>query len=113
MAFGLAIRGNNMNHTFRATLVALAIASAPALAANYATTFSANDDPARWYQPLETPRQKYDNAMLEARNALAEALRECRRSGSDRAACEVAARRQHAAEVSQAKTLLEPARQAG
>jgi hypothetical protein len=102
-----------MNQIFRAALAALAIASAPALADSYATSFSANGDPARWYQPLETPRQKYDNAMLEARNALAEALRECRKSASDRAACEAAARRQHAEEVSQAKTLLEPARQAG
>jgi Skp family chaperone for outer membrane proteins len=113
MAFGFAIRGNTMNHSSRATLIALAIASAPALAGNYATRFSASDDPARWYQPLETPRQKYDNAMLEARNALAEALSQCRRSGSDRAACEAAARRQHAEEVSQAKTLLEPGRQVG
>ena len=101
-----------MNHAFRATLAALAIAAAPVLAGNYATSFSASDDPARWYQPLETPKQKYDNAMLEARNALAEALRECRatRAGP---ACEADARRQHREDVAHARVFLEPNRQLG
>ncbi len=106
-----------MKHAFRTTLIALAIVSPPVFAApsdlagNPAPSFSANGDPARWYQPLETPRQRYDNAMLEARNALAEALRECRQSASGRAACEAAARDEYAEEVSQAKTLLAAARQ--
>jgi hypothetical protein len=108
-----------MNHTFRTTLIALAIASSPAFAASAdlanspAPSFSANGDPARWYQPLETPRQRYDNAMLEARNALADSLRECRQSASGRAACETAARDEYAEEVSQAKSLLAAARRAG
>jgi hypothetical protein len=107
-----------MNHTCRTMLIALAIVSPPALAAHSdhaddPASFRANGDPARWYQPLETPRQKYDNAMLEARNALADALRECRQSASSRAACETAARDEYAEEVSQAKTLLAAARTAG
>ena len=108
-----------MNHTFRTMLIALAIVSPPAFAApsgladNPAPSFGSSGDPARWYQPLETPRQRYDNAMLEARNALAEALRECRQSASGRAACETAARDEYAEEVSQAKALLASARQKG
>ena len=114
-----------MNHTLRATLAtaafaalaiasaALAIASPSAFADNYANSSRASDDPPRWYQPLETPRQKYDNAMLEARSALAETLRECRGSRDDRAACEAEARHQYQEEVSQAKALLGPTRQAG
>lgn len=39
-------------------------------------------DPARWYEPAQTPQQQYDNAMKEARAALAEALRACRANGS-------------------------------
>jgi hypothetical protein len=110
--------GEAMNQTFRTMLIALAIVSPPAFAApsdlagNPAPSFS-NGDPARWYQPLETPRQRYDNAMLEARNALAEALRECRQSASGRAACETTARDEYAEEVSQAKALLAAARQTG
>lgn len=108
-----------MNHAFRTMLIALAMVSPPAfagpsdLADNPAPSFSANGDPARWYQPLESPRQRYDNAMLEARNALADALRECRQSASGRAACESAARNEYAEEVSQAKPLLAAARRAG
>jgi hypothetical protein len=106
-------RETNMNETFRAALAALAIASPAVFADRYATAYSENGDPARWYQPLETPRQKYDNAMLEARNALAEALRDCRKSTAGRAACEADARRQYREETVQARTLLAPARQVG
>jgi hypothetical protein len=114
-----------MNHTFRTALIALAIASPAAFAEpsdsttpllvanNPAPYYRENGDPARWYQPVVTPRQKYDNAMIEARNALADALRECRQSVSGRAACETAARDEYVEEVSQAKTLLAAARRAG
>jgi hypothetical protein len=112
-----------MNHTFRTLLIALAIVSPPAFAAdlgaplilanNPAPSFSERGDPPRWYQPVETPRQKYDNAMIEARNALADALRDCRQSASGRASCETAARDEYAGEVSQARTLLAAARRAG
>jgi hypothetical protein len=91
----------------------IAIASPTAFATGPATSFSEKDDPARWYQPLETSQQKYENARLEARNALAEALRECR-TESDRKACEAAARAQYQREVSKAKAaLLAPTRQLG
>ena len=108
-----------MNRTFLVTSIALALVSPAVLGApsdrvyDPDTSVRASGDPARWYQPLETPRQKYDNAMLEARNALADALRECRQSASARAACETAAREEYAEEVSQAKTLLAAARRPG
>lgn len=113
-----------MNHTFRTALIALAIASpaafaepsdstAPLLVANNPASYRESGDPARWYQPVVTPRQKYDNAMIEARNALADALRECRQSANGRAACEADARSEYAEEVSQAKAQLAAARQAG
>jgi hypothetical protein len=119
------IRENLMNHTLRATFTtaafaalaiasaALAIASPSAFADNYANSSRASDDPPRWYQPVETPRQGYDNAMLEARNALADALHDCRGSRNDRTACEAEARRLYQEEVLQAKALLVPARRAG
>ncbi len=96
----------------RATLAALLSISPASFGATYYTSSSASDDPARWYQPLETSRQKYDNAMLEARNALAEALRDCRASHAGRA-CEADARRQYREETSHARELLGPTRQLG
>jgi hypothetical protein len=113
MASGPSNQGEiDMNKRLRAALaVTLAFAPATFAATSY-TSFSAGDDPARWYQPLETSKQKYDNAMLEARNALAEALRECRATRAG-AACESAARRQYREEVAQARVFLEPARQIG
>jgi hypothetical protein len=114
MATSLAtIRENLMNHAIRAAFAALVIASPSAFADQYANSSRASDDPPRWYQPVETPRQKYDNAMLEARDALADALHECRGSRNERAACEAEARRQYQEEVSQAKALLGPMRRAG
>ena len=101
-----------MNKQFQAAL-AVSLAFAPgAFGATHYTAFSATSDPARWYQPLETAKQRYDNAMLEARNALAEALRECRAARAG-AACESEARRQYRSEVAQARSLLEPTRQIG
>ncbi|MGZ5046479.1 MAG: hypothetical protein ACXWG1_13805 [Usitatibacter sp.] len=102
-----------MNAFFRAALATLAVLSPAAFAATHYTQFSEADDPARWYQPLETSRQKYDNALLEARNALAEALRECRAAPSGRAACEADARRRYRDDVAQARALLAPTRQLG
>ena len=116
-----------MNRTLVAALIALAFVSPvafaePTDAAASSYAYVANDpapsyresgDPARWYQPVVTPRQKYDNAMIEARNALADALRECRQSATGRAACEADARSEYAEEVSQAKAQLAAARQAG
>lgn len=98
---------------FRAVAAALLATSPAAFAATHYTSFSSPDDPARWYQPLETSQQKYDNALLEARNALAEALRECRATPSTRVACEAQARRQYRKEAAQARALLAPTRQIG
>ena len=61
-------------------------------------------DPARWYRPVETPQQKYENAMLEARQALLVALSECRKYGEQKA-CEAEAREQYKKDVEYAKGL--------
>lgn len=100
-----------MNPLFRAIAFALLIASPTAFAGSDDDSFRTKGDPARWDRPLETPREKYDNAMLEARNALAEALRDCRQSRDERASCEAAARREHDREVSQARASLAPQRE--
>jgi hypothetical protein len=62
-------------------------------------------DPARWYQPADTPRQKYDNAMKEAGAALAEAKADCR-GQSARAGCEADAREQYRLDAEAARALL-------
>src|SRR5947209_601085 len=100
-----------MKSIFSAALAATLLLSGAAFAGSHYTAYSASDDPARWYQPLETSRDKYDNAMREARNALADALRECRSARSARAACEADARREYRRDVSHARVHLEPARQ--
>jgi hypothetical protein len=71
-------------------------------------------DPARWYQPLETPQQQHRNAMQEAAAALAEALKECRASAALRASagseavrdCEAEARAQYEDDVERARGFL-------
>jgi hypothetical protein len=59
-------------------------------------------DPARWYEPDDTPEKKYRTAMKEAAAAKAEALKECR-AGAQRKACEAEARRQYESEVRRAR----------
>ena len=62
-------------------------------------------DPARWYQPDDTPEKKYRTAMKEAAAAKAETVKECRASAQAKA-CEADARRQYQSEVQQARGLL-------
>jgi len=66
-------------------------------------------DPARWYQPVETPQQKHQNAMIEARQALLVALAECRKYGEQKV-CEAEARAQYQKDVEYAKSFLTTAR---
>ncbi len=88
-----------MNPPIRALALALALGACVAFAAGEP------GDPARWYQPAETPQQKYDNAMIEARQALLVALSECKKYGEEKA-CETEARAQHARDVEYAKRFL-------
>lgn len=88
-----------MNPPIKALALALALGACVAFAA------SEPGDPARWYQPAETPRQKYDNAMIEARQALLVALSECKKYGEEKA-CEAEAREQHKKDVEYAKRFL-------
>jgi hypothetical protein len=58
-------------------------------------------DPARWEQPIATPAQRLENSMKEARNALAEAIQECRDTAA-RKECAAEARAQYQRDVAAA-----------
>jgi hypothetical protein len=88
-----------VNPPIRALALVLALGACVAFAAGEP------GDPSRWYQPAETPRQKYDNAMIEARQALLVALSECKKYGEEKA-CEAEARSQHQKDVEYAKRFL-------
>ena len=64
-------------------------------------------DPARWYEPADTPQEQYRNAIREAEAALAEALKECRAQGAAGAReCEAEARLRHEDDVERARGFL-------
>ena len=63
-------------------------------------------DPARWYQPADTPQRRHENAMKEATAALAEALKECRALREGRSECEAEARARHEEDVERARGYL-------
>ena len=90
-----------------AALVALAGA---AQGATRDTTYSEPGDPHRWYVPADTPREKYENAAREARNALADQLRECHAS-RDLNRCEGEARARYRDDMARAREHLAPNRQ--
>ena len=87
-----------------------ALAAMHAAAESLPAPFAEPGDPPRWYQP----EPQYENAMHEARNALADALAECRAGPrEERSACEGEARERYRADVERAKQFLEPARLVG
>jgi hypothetical protein len=88
-----------VNHPVRVLALVLALGACVAFAA------SEPGDPARWYKPVETAQQKYENAMIEARQALLVALSECKKYGEQKA-CEAEAREQHKRDVEYAKSFL-------
>jgi len=90
--------------------MAFAAAGTHALAATRATSYSEAGDPPRWYVPAETPREKFENAAREARNALADAIRECKSSSSPKR-CEAEARDQYREDMARARDFLAPSRQ--
>lgn len=89
-----------------AAAVVLAVPSAACLAAAQESSVAQRGDPARWYQPVTTAKQKYQNAMYEARRALTEALAECRK-GADRKDCVTEARANYRHDVAYAKSFLD------
>ena len=97
-------------------LLAAAIAALAAMPCAHAqdharaTSFSEPGDPPRWYVPADTPRRKYENAAREARNALADQIRECRASASKKE-CEAEARAQYRQDMARARDFLAPNRQ--
>lgn len=101
----------NDNWKVTAPLFALALAAhlaAPAAGANDHVGYNLErGEPRRWQEPLATPRERYENAMLEARNALAEEIRQCRRGPRpERKRCEAQARAEHDREVAEARRVL-------
>ena len=62
-------------------------------------------DPARWFEPDDTPQKKHRTAMKEAAAARAEALKACS-AEPQRKACEEEARRQYENEVQRARAHL-------
>ena len=95
-----------MRSALQSLAVVLAIAPLAALAAEERVGRDAErGDPARWYEPADTPQKRHDTAMKEATAALAEALKECR-AMTERKACEAEARRQHAADRERARDFL-------
>jgi hypothetical protein len=98
-----------MKSSILACAALLALASAGAGAASRAAAYSEETDPPRWYEPADTPQKKYETAMKEARNALADALKECKSSKP----CEAEARARYEKEAAEAKAHLAPNRQLG
>lgn len=68
-------------------------------------------DPARWYEPADTPQEQHRSAMQEAAAALAEALEECRggtgaRNSDAARQCEADARKRYEEDVERARGFL-------
>jgi hypothetical protein len=97
-----------MRSTLRILIAATAVCvSAPAFALEeHVGIYAEKGDPARWYQPAETPLQKYQNATKEAGAALAEGLKDCRSQAGDRKGCEEATREQYRRDLENARALL-------
>lgn len=95
----------------KAWLVLLfSLCAASAYAASRPAAFAEPGDPPRWYEP----EPRYENAMHEARNALADALAECRAGPrEERGECESEARQRYRDDVEYARRFLEPQRQVG
>lgn len=97
-----------MKTNLLAVLLAALFLAAPAslFAADDSRDATQPGDPARWAQPIESPRQMYDNTMKEARNAMADAMKECRSDASSRKACESEARAQYERDAKYARQFL-------
>jgi hypothetical protein len=63
-------------------------------------------DPARWYQPANTPKLKYETRVKEARAAAAEARKECRAERQGRAASVAEANAQERRDLEDARDAL-------
>jgi hypothetical protein len=96
-----------MQRVLRSIATAMFIAPLTPFAADDAAL--RNGDPVRWDEPIATPEQRLANSMKEARNAMADALKECRASG-ERRSCEAEARAQYARDVASAKSEYSDAR---
>jgi len=88
-----------------ATAIALSMPTIAPLAAT-GSSIAQRGDPARWYEPADTPRRKYENVMKEASQAFKEALAECRSQSADRRSCVMEARERYRHDVAYAKGFL-------
>jgi hypothetical protein len=97
-----------MKTTQRTCLFAalLCAVTASALAEQHVGRDAEKGDPARWYEPADTPQRKHQALMKEAGAAQAEALKECRALGAERKPCEAQAREQYRRDVEQARSVL-------
>jgi hypothetical protein len=88
------------------TLAATLALAAPVSTEEHVGLNAEKGDPARWYVPADTPRLKYETLVKEARNALAEELKECRAFQSARADCIAQAKEQHRRDMEAARLVL-------
>lgn len=90
------------NTLFLATAVAIGCFT---LSAKAQEPIEHSGDPARWYEPANTPQKKYEALKKEAGAALKEARDECRRA-ADRRACDAEARAQYTSDMQAARAYL-------
>lgn len=98
-------------NTYRPILIAAAVIvlSSQALALEeHVGRDAEKGDPARWYEPADTPQKKFRADMKEAGAAQAEALSACRGRDTLRKECEAEAREQYRLDAQAARGRLSP-----
>jgi hypothetical protein len=94
------------------TLAATFAYSAPREPEEHVGVNAERGDPARWYQPADTPRRLYETRVKEAHAAAAEAVKECRREREGRA-CVAEAKAQEGRDLEDARRALGQGRRGG
>lgn len=83
-----------------------ALASVCSAAVQAAEEHLANGDPARWYQPDDTPKERLNNLGKEATAAYGEALMACKEhKGKQAASCRKEARAARQEDMARAKRI--------
>jgi hypothetical protein len=96
-------------NTYRPILIAAAVSvlSSQALALEeHVGRDAEKGDPARWYEPADTPQKKFRADMKEAGAAQAEALSDCRSRPTLRKECDAQAREQYRRDAQAARERL-------
>ncbi len=87
-------------------LAATLAQAAPTAPEEHVGIYAEKGDPARWRVPADTPQRRYDAETKGIRNALADALKDCRAMPADRAACSAEAQAQFSRDMDTARGLL-------